>query len=389
MKLAYCTNIWNHHQGPVCTELAKLLGPDDFKMLLYQPLDHKYSLERIKMGWNLTPPDEPWIVGPPKTCADVDYSGYVKIVMEADAIVFSGQLPYMTWDMLRARHMQGKLNLRMGERLFKVARPWYWWILPQKQFARWVMARRFRRAGLNFLTMGYWCADDLKYYHANKKRIWRWGYLTSVSATCAERLNHERVRIGWCGRMIDWKHVDYIVKAIAMLPSLIKMKCEVVLVGNGDQEESLKKMVRNIGLTDIITFQPSMSSKEIQSFMRGLDIYVFPSNRMEGWGAALLEAMDKGCAVIANTAAGATLEVVDDGSNGFVFKDGDITTLTERLIWLVEHEKERRYMGRRAWATIQGWSPKAGAYRLVGLVNHLQAGVRDGLPSSGLCAGVR
>ena len=58
MKLAYCTNIWNHHQGPVCTELAKLLGPDDFKLLLHQPLDHKYSLERIGMGWNLNPPDE-------------------------------------------------------------------------------------------------------------------------------------------------------------------------------------------------------------------------------------------------------------------------------------------------------------------------------------------
>ena len=33
MKLAYCTNIWNHHQGPVCTELAKLLGPDWHKTL--------------------------------------------------------------------------------------------------------------------------------------------------------------------------------------------------------------------------------------------------------------------------------------------------------------------------------------------------------------------
>ena len=96
-----------------------------------------------------------------------------------------------------------------------------------------------------------------------------------------------------------------------------------------------------------------------------------------------------GCAVIANTAAGATLEVVEDGSNGFTFKDGDSATLSERLTWLVEHEKERYAMGHRAWATIQGWSPKAGAYRLVELVNHLQAGMRDSFPSSGLCAGVR
>ena len=389
MKLAYCTNIWNHHQGPVCTELAKRLGPDDFKLLLHQPLDHKYSLERIGMGWNLNPPDEPWIVGPPKTCADIDYSRYVKIVMEADAIVFNSELPYITWDMLRERHRQGKLNLRMGERIYRGGRPWWYPFSPKKWIGRMVVRHRFESAGLHFLTMSHWCVDDLEYLHVCKGRTWRWGYLTPVSDKCVEKPKREKVRIGWCGRMLRLKQVDFILRAYAAMPETARAISEIHLVGNGEAEEELRQLARDLGIDGSVQFSPLMSQLDAKRFLEGLDVFVFPSNAHEGWGATLLEAMDKGCAVIANTAAGATLEVVEDGVNGFTFKDSDVTTVMTRLAWLVEHEKERCEMGRRAWATIQDWSPKAGAHRLVELVKHLQAGMRDGFPLSGLCAGVR
>ena len=104
--------------------------------------------------------------------------------------------------------------------------------------------------------------------------------------------------------MIDWKHVDYIIKALGMLPREILSKCEVSLIGDGDQEDDLKKLMHENGLDDCITFKSSMASSEILKFMQDLDVYIFPSDRKEGWGAALLEAMDKGCAVIANAAAG-------------------------------------------------------------------------------------
>ena len=389
MKLAYCTNIWNHHQGPVCSELAKLLGPDGFRLLLHQPLDHKYSLERINMGWDLNPPEEPWIVGPPKTCAEADYSEYVKIAMEADAIVFNSELPYMTWDMLRVRHRQGKLNLRMGERIYRGGRPWWYPFSPKKWLGRMVVRHRFESAELHFMTMSHWCADDLEYLHVCKGRTWRWGYLTPVSGACVEKLKRDKVRIGWCGRMLRLKQVDLILKAYAAMPETTKAKCEIHLVGEGEAEDELRQLARNLGIEGIVQFSPLMSQPDAKRFLESLDVFVFPSNALEGWGATLLEAMDKGCAVVANTAAGATLEVVENGSNGFTFKEGDITSLTERLTWLVEHEKERLEMGRRAWATIQGWSPTVGASRLVSLVEHLREERRDGIPSSGLCAGVR
>lgn len=387
--ICICTSIWTHHQAPVARELARILGDDNFRLLLHQPLDHHYSLDRIRMGWNLVPPDEPWIIGPPKWCADADYTEYVRIVMSANAIIFSSDTPYLTQAMLEERNRAGKLNFRMGERFFKVARPWYWRFWPRKWLARFIVGRRYRKAGLHFLTMGHWCAEDLKYYGAQDGRIWRWGYLTSVSKEYCEKSAHDKVRIGWCGRMLDWKRVDYIITAFSILSPEVRAKCELTLIGNGDQEECLKTMVREKGLNDIITFKDSMPSSSVLQFMRGLDIYVFPSDRYEGWGAALLEAMDNGCAVIANTSAGATLEVVEDGVNGFAFNDGDVATLADRLEWLVEHASERQEFGRKAWMTIQKWSPQEGAERLVGLIEALQSGKTPNGIFNGLCEKVR
>ena len=389
MKLAYCTNIWNHHQGPVCTELAKLLGPDDFKLLLHQPLDHKYSLERINMGWNLIPPEEPWIVKPPKTCADVDYSEHVKIVMEADAIVFNSELPYMTWDMLRERHRNGKLNLRMGERIYRGGRPWWYPFSPKKWAGRMVVRHRFESAGLHFLTMSHWCADDLRYLHTCKGRTWRWGYLTPVSETCIERPKRDKVRIGWCGRMLRLKQVDFILEAYAAMPAVTQAKSEIHLVGNGEAEEELRQLARTLGIEGRIQFSPMMSQADAKRFLESLDVCVFPSHAHEGWGATLLEAMDKGCAVIANEAAGATLEVVENGVNGFTFKDCDISTLSEKMEWCVDHDTERCDMGRLAWKTIQEWSPAAGAKRLAKLIGSIQSYNEKGMHTSGLCAKVR
>lgn len=388
MKLAYCTNIWNHHQGPVCAELAKRLGPKDFRLLLYQPLDHQYSLARINMGWNLNPPDEPWIVGPPKSCADVDYREQADIARTCDTLVYMSSVPYVTQELLLERRRNGKISMLMGERLYKVKRPWYYSILPRKIAGRCIVHHRFESTGVHFLTMGHGCVEDLAWLHVGRGRTWRWGYLTPASTEVCEKPMRDKVRVGWCGRMIDWKQVDLIIKAVAMLSDETRSKIKVTLVGNGDQECLLRRMVEECRLGEVIEFRDSMSANDVLDFMRGLDVYVFPSNRKEGWGAALLEAMDKGCVPIANASAGSTLEVVKDGHNGFVFKDGDIQALSEKIEYLALHPKEMHAMGQCAWRTIQFWTPQVGAERLCALIEAI--GKKTASPfQEGLCAKVR
>jgi hypothetical protein len=65
--LAYCTNIWTHHQAPVARELVRLLGEDRFEMCLLEPVHEK----RQNLGCEMRPPDVKWILGPPRASADI------------------------------------------------------------------------------------------------------------------------------------------------------------------------------------------------------------------------------------------------------------------------------------------------------------------------------
>ena len=120
-----------------------------------------------------------------------------------------------------------------------------------------------------------------------------------------------------------------------------------------------------------VEFKKPVSAAEALGFMHNLDIYVMPSDREEGWGAALLEAMNEGCAVVSNKSAGATLDVIEDGKSGFAFEDGDIKMLAERICALIEDATLRHEMGKAAWRRVQEWSPRVGAERLVAVVNAL------------------
>ena len=384
--ICYCTNIWNHHQGPVCQELARLYG-NEFRMILHQPLDSPNSIERMQMGWSIRPPKESWIIEPPEHCASADYSEHRRMALASDVLVMDSVAPYLTHGMLVDRHKKGKINIQLGERFFKSGRPWYYALWPRKWVGRWVMRHRLESAHIHFFTMGHWCASDLKYLGACKGRTWRWGYLTNVSDRPTDKPMREKLRVGWCGRFLCCKNVCDILTATSLLEDEAKKRIEVVIVGDGPEKGNLTSLAHRLGLDGIVAFRPFLPQKDALAFMESVDIYPFPSNRFEGWGATLLEAMDKSCVVVANEAAGATLEVVQNGKNGFAYKDGDIARLAECMGWLIEHEKERREMGFRAWRTIQDWSPCVGALRLKNLVD------RHMIPNAsyvnGLCGLVR
>lgn len=386
--VVFCTNIWNHHQGPVAVELAKLLGAD-FRLLLHQPLDHIWSLERIELGWQLNPPEEDWIIGPPKTIKTVDYSEYAKIAMAAEVLILDGSVPYLDFKMLRQRFKSGKLTMMMGERFFKEKEPSLSFLNFRKMISRLLVRYRFEQAGIHYLTMGHGCATDLEYYGICKNRTWRWGYLTSVSSSCCEKIATEKVRVGWCGRMLDWKHPELLISAIAKLPSNIRDMIEVEIVGDGPLKERLITQVEKLRLDDIIQFRPPIGFQEVRSFMQSLDIFVFPSSRREGWGAVLPEAMDSACAVIACKDAGSTMELVVDGENGYLFSDGDVEQVANRLSFLVENRETRKQVGYNAWKTMQRWSPKEGASRLIQLAQFLTNDSGLEPPKEGLCAKVR
>ena len=120
--------------------------------------------------------------------------------------------------------------------------------------------------------------------------------------------------------------------------------------------------------------------------MEESDIYLFTSDRAEGWGAVLNESMNSACAVVSSPEPGAAPFLIKDGYNGLFFKNHDWCDMSRKVMWLIDNPVERKRMAREAYITMVGqWSPKVAAANLVSLIRSVRDGRKPEI-SDGPCS---
>lgn len=372
MTIAYCVNIWNHYQGAFCRAMAELLG-DDFKMVLFTPIGDKGDFDgskggsgAVKQPWVVDAPNEPWIVQAPSCRNDLETGPWNKILEDSDVAII-GYCGEMSLESIRKREREGKSTYFIGERLFKEPIRVLDVMNPRKLKRLLWLHNLLKGKNTSYLEISHYGCEDLKFLHVCEGRIYQWGYFPATSDICPVKLRSEKLRLGWCGRLIDWKHVEYIVRAAALLEPSVLDCCDFTIVGEGPEKRALIDLAKELSVDRYIKFETYKPVNETMEFMRSLDVYMFPSDRGEGWGVALMEAMDKGCVPIANESAGASKELIVDGENGFLFRDGDIKEIANTITRLVTHRELLDVLSRNAWALMQSWSPQRAAKILVDL----------------------
>ena len=122
--------------------------------------------------------------------------------------------------------------------------------------------------------------------------------------------------------------------------------------------------------------------------MEQSEIYLFTSDRQEGWGAVLNESMNSACAVVANSAIGSVPFLIDDGRNGYVYKDGDIDALYEKTKKLLDNVDERKRLARNAYLTMANeWDAENAAKKFLVLCERMLAGEYKPFPfEAGVCS---
>ncbi len=147
------------------------------------------------------------------------------------------------------------------------------------------------------------------------------------------------------------------------------------LIGTGEMEQPLKLLARRRGFWTKMCFLGTMSPENVRRHMENVGIYLFTSDRREGWGAVLNEAMNSGCAVIASDAAGATPFLIKDGVNGSVYHSGSVQELYEKLRRLLDDTNLQTRLGSEAYRTItELWNAETAAKRLLQLSQTLLSG---------------
>ena len=135
------------------------------------------------------------------------------------------------------------------------------------------------------------------------------------------------------------KRVDDVIHVFQKVHA--KMPCKLMLIGDGPEREKMEQLCRKIGLCNEIRFLGKQDA--VEELLAVADIFVLPSGN-ESFGLAALEAMACEVPVVSSNIGGLP-EVNIDGKTGYLCEVGDIDTMAERVLSILEnpevHQKFR------------------------------------------------
>ena len=357
MKIVFVSNYYNHHQAPISNSF--------FERTHHQYLfieTEKMDEERIQLGWGGTlKPDYVAYYGDDegtkKRCE--------KAVFDADAVIIGSAPEFL----IKKRLEAGKLVFRYSERPLKKGFELYKY---PYRFIKWHMANR-KRYNVYMLCASAYTASDYAKFGLFKNRCFKWGYFPEVKHySDIERIieNKQKNSILWVARFLDWKHPEIPV----ILAKHLKddgYAFTLKMIGVGPEKEKTERLANDLGLLDEIQFLGSMSPDDVRKHMEESKIFVFTSDRNEGWGAVLNEAMNSGCAVVANKAIGSVPYLINDGANGFTY-NGSLDELYSKTKCLLDRADMAKAFGLKAYETmIETWNAETAAKRFISLCESL------------------
>lgn len=145
----------------------------------------------------------------------------------------------------------------------------------------------------------------------------------------------------YAGRMIKEKRVDLLVKALAEVKEEIP-NIKALIIGEGPENQQIKKIASDLKLDDNITFLGFMDShNELISYFKSSEVFVLPSER-EGFGIVVLEANASGLpVVVVKSPLNAAIDLIDEGKNGFI-AESSTNGLKNKIITAIEHKDEMK-----------------------------------------------
>ena len=360
---------------PFCKEMHRYLG-GDFYFVATEPA----AVEQLALGYTDLNSIFPFVCKSYE--GDYQYAWAKELATEADVVVL-GSAPL---EFVSERLKQDKLTFFYAERLYK--HPCKIWTWPLKLYQLWKRYGRYRNFYL--LCASAYTAQDYSKTLTFINKSYKWGYFPEVKTyNNLEGLIKRKkpANIMWAGRFIDWKHPEFVIEVARRLKAE-GYKFQINMLGNGVLFDYIKQLICDNKLEKEVNLLGAMSPIDVRMHMEQASIYLFTSDRNEGWGAVLNESMNSGCAVVASDDIGAVPFMLQNGYNGLVFHSGDVGDLYRNLKTLLDSPELCVQFGKNAYETItQHWNADIAAERLIQLSHLLLQGEKHPYPySEGPCS---
>lgn len=389
MRLVFYSIILNNHQANVADELWRKLGDE------YRFVELVAPCEGNAKGGTDDYASRPYLLKAWQS--EEEWKEAMQLARTADCCVFSG-LPALPFEKERMR--LGLLSFDMSERWMK--RGWLNALSPT--IRRMVMAYwqgGWARKPIYKLCNGaFVCPDQLK-LRTFPGKCYKWGYFTHVGDFDVEASldvsTSNITPLMWCSRYLSWKHPELPVLAAKRLKDR-GYRFVIDMYGTGEHEERTRRLAHDVDVEDVVRFKGTLPNDQLMAEMSRHEIFLFTSDRNEGWGAVANESMANGCALVASDAIGSVPYLVKDGENGLMFRsaatnssfdnvdESALNDLTEKVMSLLDNKPKLNEIRKNAVLTMQKtWSPENAARSLLQLINDLRNG-KDSSIMDGPCS---
>lgn len=376
MKIVFYSVVLNQHQAPIADELWKLTNHEFVFVELINLGDMK--------GGVVDYSKRPYLLKAWEN--EENYKVAMELCISADCCIFSG-IESLSFETERMKH--NKLSFEMSERWFKkgifnLLSPRLWKWLFEYYKGRWKYKDLYK------LCCSAYCASDHYKLLTFKSKCYRWGYFTRVPEsfqhTNRSGSDSHELRIMWCARFIDWKHPEIPIKLAAKLKDYFSFEDKrqktsyyssfrLDMFGDGELLSRTKSLAQKLDVADRVLFHGNMPNDIIRDSMRNHDLFLFTSDKGEGWGAVANEAMSEGCVLVGSDKIGSVPFLVEDGINGFTFKDKDVESLFEVILKVISYGERLAVISHNGYLTMnKHWSPQVAAQSLMTLIEGIERG---------------
>ena len=372
MKLIFISNTFGHYQIPLCQRWNELC---DFHFITTKPMSEATK----KLGFTDWSEIYPYVINAWESDAARQHA--IELCTQADVVVAGACEEYY----LAPRLKENNLTSHFTERIFKKGKNS---LLKPKNFSPFYRQHTAnRKKNYYILCTGADAASDFRFVGMPKEKLLRWGYFPEVPELDMEQVLKQRgddvIQIVWVGRLVELKHPDRALSAAKYLKDN-GVRFEMKLIGMGPLEEKLRMQIKDNHIEDCVFLTGSMPSEKVREMMRASHIFLLNSDKREGWGAVVSEAMGSGCAAVISDEAGAARVLICNGENGVYYPCNDGNALNEALYRVAVDKMLRERISRNAYTLMRDeWNGTAAAERLCRFSEQLLAGEHPNQPKNG------
>ena len=237
---------------------------------------------------------------------------------------------------------------------------------------------RYSRYIEGYFAMGENAAHYFRSLNSHWK-IFNFGYCTEGRIVEIRQATDTTLNMAFVGYLCKRKGLDMLVNAISGLPEKCKNRLKLSIIGDGPLRGDYEKLVADLNLSDIVSFEGPISNKDIPQTLSEFDVLTLPS-RHDGWGAVVNEGLQQGCYIICSNHCGSQDLLRSNRYLGAVF---DIKNYKQELQYIISDCIDNAVEIRARKSKVIFWSRKSiGGSAMASYMIDCLCGIKTNVPWS-------